>query len=271
MIKFPLPSGFRDSALTVRGREEAAQRRQSAARVEPAEGAASGTCRRQRRSAEAGGAVPPCRRDEDGAQGLVVAVPWRGSAPPFVAAIEWLARHADVAVVALAEKMPKEPQADRITFGAREVVSADSPRRSGLETDEDALRSRPQDAPLVIALPETEGRPHPQSEVELKLYMLIQADADLRPLFSFNRFVPDLPLLQAKADVVWPAGRLVVEIDGPEHRGAAKYRADRHRDYRLMLAGWRVLRMTNEDIIADAALALERIRDVVRLVQGEAR
>ena len=190
-------------------------------------------------------------------------MPLEPDADIFIAAVEWLARHADVAVLVLADTMPASLVYERILYGAREVDRASTPH-----ADVEAATAAP---PLVLALPETEGQPHPQSEVELKLYTLIQADADLRPLFAFNRSVPGLQLLQAKADILWTAGRLVVEIDGPEHRGAAKYRADRLRDYRLMLAGYRVLRMTNEDIITDGPLALERIRDVVRLAQGEAR
>ena len=196
--------------------------------------------------------------------GLVIVVPLGPDADAFVAAVEWLARNADVAVLVLAETMPASPAYERILYGAREVAHASALPRTGPESPR-------ADPPLVIALPETEGRPHPQSDVELRLYTLIQADADLRPLFAFNRFVADLPLLQAKPDLIWADGRLVVEIDGPEHRGAAKYRADRHRDFELVRAGYRVLRMTNEDILTDAALALEKIRDLVRLTQRESR
>ena len=198
--------------------------------------------------------------------GLVIAVPWRGTAAAaFVAATEWLARNAAVSVLVFAERLPADPVFERPLFGAAAI--ADALETPEPQTPRDAVPEETQ--PLLIALPETDGRPHPQSAAELKIYTLIQADADLRPLFAFNRMVPDLPLLAARADLLWRTGRLVVEIDGPEHRGAAKYRADRRRDTTLMLAGWRVLRMTNEDIITDAALALETIRDVVRLVQGE--
>ena len=162
--------------------------------------------------------------------------------------------------------MPADAAFERIGFGARCLVErpvAPGNDAPGLE----AAAERP----VVLALPPADGRPHPQSAVEMRLYTLIQADADLRSLFAFNKSVPDVPLLQARADILWSGGRVVVEIDGPEHRAIAKYRADRHRDYRLMCAGYRVLRMTNEDVIADGALALEKIRDVVRLARKEGR
>ena len=66
--------------------------------------------------------------------------------------------------------------------------------------------------------------------------------------------------------MLWRAGRVAVEIDGADHRAAAKYRADRDRDHRLMCAGYRVLRLTNEEVMEDCGLALAKIREVVRLV-----
>ena len=197
--------------------------------------------------------------------GLVVATPLvtgRAGAV-WVQAVEWLARNADVAVLVIAEAMPAH--LDRILFGARQIEG------SALEQEPELIDIGREEAPMVIALPRADGHPHPQSAAELKLYTLIQADADLRPIFAYTKVVPDLPSLQARADLLWEDGRLVVEIDGPEHRAPLNYRADRHRDYALLCAGYRVLRMTNEDIVADAALAVEKIRDVVRLVRREAR
>ena len=40
---------------------------------------------------------------------------------------------------------------------------------------------------------------------------------------------------------------------------------DRERDYRLLLAGYLTLRLTNEDVLGDLALALEKLRNVVDL------
>jgi very-short-patch-repair endonuclease len=45
----------------------------------------------------------------------------------------------------------------------------------------------------------------------------------------------------------------VVEIDGLDHLGPEKYARDRARDRALQLAGFRVLRFTNDETAADIA------------------
>ena len=53
-----------------------------------------------------------------------------------------------------------------------------------------------------------------------------------------------------RVDFAWPAVRLVVETDGfAFHADRASYRADRRRGNALVLAGWRVLRFSWEDVV----------------------
>jgi very-short-patch-repair endonuclease len=67
-----------------------------------------------------------------------------------------------------------------------------------------------------------------------------------------------------EVDAVWDAHRLVVEVDGYRyHRTRAKFERDRRKDTRLLLAGYRVLRITwrqltrePEAVIATIAAAL---------------
>ena len=40
---------------------------------------------------------------------------------------------------------------------------------------------------------------------------------------------------------------------------------DRHRDYELVLSGYTVLRLANDEVLQDFGRAVEKIRDVVRL------
>jgi very-short-patch-repair endonuclease len=48
-----------------------------------------------------------------------------------------------------------------------------------------------------------------------------------------------------EVDFVWPDARLIVEVDGyAYHRAPSAFEADRERDVKLVLAGWRVLRFT---------------------------
>jgi very-short-patch-repair endonuclease len=42
------------------------------------------------------------------------------------------------------------------------------------------------------------------------------------------------------------------------------YRGDRHRDYELLISGYVVLRLPHEQVLEDPAIAVEKIRDVVR-------
>lgn len=203
--------------------------------------------------------------------GLVVATPLPAGEPNAVlAALAWLAERAAVSVLVLAPT-PPDPEGPfgRVLFGAGTVAGpgpvAGPEGPEGPEEPEEPEEPEGPAAARVLAEPEVEGRPHPLSAAEMRLHRLIRADAELAPLFAYNRVVPDLPRLKPRVDLLWAAGRVVVEIDGPEHRAAARYRADRQRDADLMCAGYRVLRLTNADVIDDAGLALARIRDVVRL------
>ena len=186
----------------------------------------------------------------------------------FAATVEWLAGHAGVAIVVLADVPPPAvPPWTRLLYGAR--ILAPGPAETAPRPPESSLApvSEPPSLkmPTILAAPAVEGRPHPLSVVELRLFRCIQADAELKPLFGFNLDVAEASLLRATVDVLWRAGRVAVEIDGAEHRAAAKYRADRDRDHRLMCAGYRVLRLTNEEVMEDCGLAVEKIREVVRL------
>lgn len=53
-----------------------------------------------------------------------------------------------------------------------------------------------------------------------------------------------------RVDFAWPSARLVVEVDGfAFHADRASYRNDRRRTNGLVLAGWRVLRFSWEDVV----------------------
>lgn len=56
-----------------------------------------------------------------------------------------------------------------------------------------------------------------------------------------------------RVDLMWPRYRCAVEIDGPDHRGGLKYAHDRRRDNTLVLAGFAVLRFTNDEVADDTA------------------
>ena len=71
---------------------------------------------------------------------------------------------------------------------------------------------------------------------------------------------PDGRML-GRVDFAWPAARLVVETDGfAFHADRARYRADRRRTNALVLAGWRVLRFSWEDVRHDPAHVIATVR-----------
>jgi very-short-patch-repair endonuclease len=62
-------------------------------------------------------------------------------------------------------------------------------------------------------------------------------------------------------DIVAPAARLVIEVDGPHH--AHRRRADACRDDNLRALGYRVLRLEAQLVLRELPLALARIREAL--------
>jgi hypothetical protein len=63
-----------------------------------------------------------------------------------------------------------------------------------------------------------------------------------------------------EVDLHWPALRLVVEVDGWRfHGGRERANADRDRDQRLALTGWRVVRFTRDQLAAGPAECARRL------------
>jgi hypothetical protein len=193
---------------------------------------------------------------------LVTSLDLAASPEAFVRAVEWMAATADVALIVLTRELPPtEPPYERILFGARAFGKPPEP------APRDPGAISPIEASRVLAKPDVVGRPHPLSIVEQRIARLLQSDEELRAVFDYNQFVSETAGPKTQVDLLWSKGRVVVEFDGDEH-WREKYRADRHRDYELLRAGYLVLRITNSEVLEDAGRALEKIRDVVRLRRG---
>jgi hypothetical protein len=67
-----------------------------------------------------------------------------------------------------------------------------------------------------------------------------------------------------RVDFAWPSARLVVEVDGfAFHADRTAYRDDRRRGNALVLAGWRVLRFSWEDVVLHPAEVVSAVRDAL--------
>ncbi len=183
----------------------------------------------------------------------------KSSPAMLVHALEWIAHHAYVAVVALFAELPSiEPPFDRILYGARRVLVAADERIGSIDA---AVPANTDDGPWLAPWL---GSPHPLSETEQRLARALAADPELSPLFGYNRFIDTVRGSRPKVDLLWTHGRLVVEIDGyGSHGNRAAFMYDRHRDYELTLSGYTVLRLANDEIAQDIGKAVEKIRDLV--------
>jgi very-short-patch-repair endonuclease len=133
---------------------------------------------------------------------------------------------------------------------------------------EDASRRGNRQAPHVSIGPIC-GRPHPKSDVEKLVYRRIEEDENLRGLFECNQPLMALGDKSYLVDLVWREGRLVVELDGPEHHSQMMYIRDRQRDYSLTMQGYTILRITNAEVCAHEEQAMTKIRNLTQLILGK--
>lgn len=120
-----------------------------------------------------------------------------------------------------------------------------------------------------VAFPPLAGRPHPASPAEQALERALAPCAWARGR-SWNQVHQPHPLARPiRVDLMWPDARCVVEVDGPDHRGAVKYADDRRRDNSLVMAGFTVLRFTNEDIADDLSRVVGMIEELVSAKRPE--
>ncbi|TFV58095.1 DUF559 domain-containing protein [Mycobacterium sp. PS03-16] len=162
----------------------------------------------------------------------------------IAAALEWLTQHGGVGVWLAADALADVDRIGTVTLTAPPVATGLS--RAG--------------APGPAAdFPAPVGRPHPASAAEQALERaLSRCDWAVGRQWNQTRSGhPLVPLI--RVDLMWPDERCVVEIDGPDHRGALKYADDRRRDNALTLDGFAVLRFTNEEVADDPVRVLGTI------------
>jgi hypothetical protein len=172
-------------------------------------------------------------------------------AAPIIAALEWCRRYGAAVVALLGEEPAPVAPWDRLLYGA--LIFEPSPvgpaaRRLILPPSDIASRG---------------------SAIERRMREALRAAPDLAGLFEDEITVQLGALgLTPRVDLLWRDGKVVVELDGPEHERDPNYGADRHRDYELLVAGYLVLRLTNAEVELDLSHSLEKVRRVVNLRRG---
>jgi hypothetical protein len=103
-----------------------------------------------------------------------------------------------------------------------------------------------------------------ESVLEERLLELVAAAGLPRPHCQVWLPLPDGgdPI---RADFVWPAARLILETDGRTHHGTRRaFEADRRRDQRLLLAGWRVVRVTWRQLTQEPESVVKLLDELLR-------
>lgn len=163
-------------------------------------------------------------------------------------AAEWLTEKTGARVVViLPPALRSRAELDPILYGAAEIELQRSPE------------------PLGVLAQGLRGRPHPFSDAEKKLAEAIARDRELSEKLELNQTVETIRGSKYLVDLLWRDGRAIIELDGfATHGDRASFQTDRHRDYELSISNYLVVRITNEEVDEDLAIAVEKIRDVLR-------
>jgi Protein of unknown function (DUF559) len=118
-------------------------------------------------------------------------------------------------------------------------------------------------APLLRAMLDEHrvGETLTRSELEERFLALCRSSGIPRPrVNAWIALEPD----GLEVDFLWPAERLVVEVDGwASHRTRRRFESDRERDQRLQIAGWQPMRFTWRQLEQDADGCARTVRAVL--------
>ena len=148
-------------------------------------------------------------------------------------------------------RAPAEPPT-RVHQGLRVTIPADTLAALTRAVDARTLAQATEEAERRRLIPQQPGG-LTRSEAERHL---------LRPIRQAGLPSPrtNARLRGHEVDALWPAQRLVVEVDGfAFHRTRAAFERDRARDADLVLAGYRVLRVTWRQLVREPHAVVARI------------
>jgi hypothetical protein len=119
---------------------------------------------------------------------------------------------------------------------------------------------------LTSLLDRTEGRPLGEGWLEQEALRLIQ-HAGL-PVPRCQVHLRKARGGVTRVDLMWEEARLIVELDGHgTHATRRQRQADAERSARLMLAGWRVVRFTYEDVVERPDYVIQTLRKYLQVVR----
>jgi very-short-patch-repair endonuclease len=189
---------------------------------------------------------------------LVLVVPDAVDADFVSTAAEWLCAHAPVGVWLTGGGSSRMDRFPSVSVRVPEVPA-------GVSTVLDRFRP--------LSYPPIAGHPHPASDPEKRLYKALDQH-EWATGREHNRSIRLGELSRPfTVDVLWRTERVIVEIDGDEHRAAQRFAEDRVRDNELQTHGYMVLRFTNAQVIDDPHRAVATIREAVsrRRSKGDPR
>jgi very-short-patch-repair endonuclease len=126
-----------------------------------------------------------------------------------------------------------------------EALLARYPKRAGTPKIRDLLGNR------------TIGEHRTRSELETAFLAFLDAEKLPRPRTNTT-------VQSYEVDFHWPEARLVVEVDGyATHATRAAFEQDRARDRTLQLAGYRVLRITDRQLLANTQEIARQLRSTL--------
>jgi len=98
-----------------------------------------------------------------------------------------------------------------------------------------------------------------RSKLEIAMLRLCRKEGIPVPVIntSLEGYLPDF---------LWKDERLIIEVDGyRDHSGKGAFRGDRRRDIDLMLAGYRVARLTDSEVLRGGRRTAKRVKGLLEM------
>jgi very-short-patch-repair endonuclease len=123
----------------------------------------------------------------------------------------------------------------------------------------------------VFQYPPLSGVPRADSPAELTLERALAPLSWARGREWNYKFEATHLSRDFRLDLFWAEEKVVVEVDGQDHRQPLKWVDDRDRDVYLQMYGHNVLRFPNEVVLADVQLVVRKIQHVLSRRRAGAR